>query len=171
MTVPRRDERSYGMTSFEAAQVRRAIALLSSMLNKPRAGDSTRNWPVQKFAETYLARNSTAEVGCHELLQFYKEVAASGELEPLSKAEFLRRLPPAMEATFGVLKSHNIKGERGRVRGFRGVGYRQDNRPITAAEVDPPIEPEIVLPEPDLDPKPPTGPMPMTFVRTDSPRI
>jgi len=37
--------------------------------------------------------------------------------------------------------------------------------------VEPPIEPEIVLPEPDLSPETLTGPPPVTVVWSSAPRL
>jgi hypothetical protein len=159
------------MTKTELDLLKRASAILASLIAEPTANPPRWRCPVQKFAETYLQRESGSDLSSAELWSLYSEIVATGELEGVSKAEFCRRLTGAMEAVFGVRKAHNLSRERGRVRGFRGVGYRPDDRPITAQELEPPIEPEIDLPEPDLDPKPPSDPMPMTFVRTSAPRI
>jgi len=68
----------------------------------------------------------TTDVTSAELWRFFAEVAASGEVRPLPKAEFLRRLPAVMARLFGSLKSHNIVRAGHRVRGFRGVDIRLD---------------------------------------------
>lgn len=66
-----------------------------------------------------------------ELWQFYREVAAAGEVEPLSKSEFMRRLPGVMEATFSVKKCHNIRRGAQTVRGFKSVSIAETACPVT----------------------------------------
>jgi len=89
------------------------------------------------FAQRYLQREPAEDVTSIELWQFYNEVAATGEIEPLPKAEFLRRLPAVMEAEFGARKCHNIQRAGHRVRGFHGVGIRLAACPPSVLEVEP----------------------------------
>jgi len=111
------------MTPNEINLARRALELLHRLLqDEPQVVDSTpRRCPVAQFARRYLVRDPSGEVTCTGLWQFYHEVAAAGEVEPLSKSEFLRRLPGVMEATFGVKKCHNIRRGTQTVRGFKSV--------------------------------------------------
>ena len=115
------------MTTTELDSIRRAVELLKRLLpeNEPHACDSSWRCPVARFAKRYLVRQPGCEVSSQELWQFYTEVSSSGELEPLPKAEFLRRIPTVMEETFGVKKSHAIAREGQTVRGFKGVGIRE----------------------------------------------
>jgi hypothetical protein len=71
-------------------------------------------------------RQPAADMSSAELWTFYKEVAASGELEPLTKQEFLRALPRAMMTVFGVKKCHTLKREDQTVRGFKSVTIRDE---------------------------------------------
>ena len=112
------------------------------------------NCPVKKFVEAHLVRHADKSVRCGDIHRLYEKLAMAGKLESISPPEFFRRLTPAMQSVFGVSKSHNVKGELGRVRGFCGIAFRSDSRPITRADLEPPIEPEFELPEPDLDPRP-----------------
>jgi hypothetical protein len=112
------------MTTSEIEVIRRTLELLHKLLpeGEPRAGGVTlQRCPVTQFAQQYLGREPGSCMTSAELWQFYSEVAASGELEPLSKSEFLRRLPGVMEAVFGVRKSHNVMRAGRRLRGFRSV--------------------------------------------------
>ena len=110
------------MTKTEIAAINRAIALLSSLTGEPYASvPLPRTCPVRVFAQRYLVRNPDNSMTCQEIWTFFAEVAASGEVEPLSKAQFLRRLPAVMGCVFGVRKSHHIERAGGRVRGFKGI--------------------------------------------------
>lgn len=142
------------MNKIEIDVLNQAVALLRSLTEKPTAATSTPGCPVKRFVEGYLTRHANMFVTCADLYQFYEGLAAAGKAEPLLSAEFFRRLSPAMEAVFGVKKCHNLLGPQGRVRGFHGVAFRIDGRPITREELEPPIEAEPELPEPDLDPRP-----------------
>ena len=116
------------MTSQDRDLIRRALDLLHKLVadDEPCESDpAPRCCPVALFAKRYLARDSASDLTSHELWQFFGEVAASGEVEPLSKTEFLRRLPGVMEAVFGVRESHNVLRTSGRVRGFRGITVRE----------------------------------------------
>jgi hypothetical protein len=96
---------------------------------------------VAVFARRYLLREPASDLTSAELWKFFAEVSASGELEPLSKAAFLSRLPGIMELTFGTRKSHNVQRGGRRLRGFRGVGIRLD----ACAPATPESEPERTL--------------------------
>jgi len=77
------------------------------------------------FVRRFLKRDAATAMTSAELWTFFAEVAAAGELESLSKSEFLRRLPGAMAAAFDVCKSHDIARGAHRVRGFKGIGLRE----------------------------------------------
>jgi hypothetical protein len=126
------------MTSKETDLIRRAIELLHQLVptEEPNGSDAPpRRCPALLFAQRYLERQTASDVTSAELWQFYREVAASGELEPLTKPAFQRALPGAMEAAFGVKKCHAIKRGRQTVRGFRGVGVREEACPATTLEL------------------------------------
>ncbi len=88
------------------------------------------------FVQHYLAPEHGSDMRSAELWGFYAEVAAAGELEPLSKAQFLRRLPGAMETAFGVKKSHSIMRGGQTVRGFKSVTIREETSPMTTLELE-----------------------------------
>ena len=122
------------MTSQERDLIRRALDLLHRVMppEEPYAGYPVRrDCPVALFNRRYLQREPASDLTSRELWKFFAEVSASGELEPLSKAEFLSRLPGIMELTFGLRKSHNVQRAGRRLRGFRGVGIRLDACPAT----------------------------------------
>jgi len=112
-------------------QIRRVLELLEPLLAKneqPLCDNfASRSCPVKYFAKRYLMREPTEDVTSAELWRFFAEVAASGQVLLLPKAEFLRRLPAVMERLFGALKSHNVERVGHRLRGFRGVGIRLDD--------------------------------------------
>ena len=117
------------MTSQERDLVRRALDLLHRLVppEEPYAVDPVRrSCPAALFARRYLLRESANDVTSAELWTFFAEVSASGEVEPLSKAEFFRRLPGVMESAFGVRKCHHIVRSSRCQRGFKGVGIRMD---------------------------------------------
>ena len=118
------------MTSQEHDLIRCALDLLHRLM-PPEERDAVclvrRDCPVALFARRFLLREPANDLSSKELWKFFAEVAASGELQPLSKAEFLRRLPGVLELTFGLRKSHNVQRAGRRVRGFRGVGIRLDD--------------------------------------------
>jgi hypothetical protein len=146
------------MTSSEIAGVRRAIALLSSLVDEPCAAASSGRCPVRAFISKYFVREPSSAVSTLELWQFYTEVVDAGEADRLTKQVFLRRLTSVMAAVFGVKKSHNITTPTGRARGFRGIGYDQSDWPIRAENYQPAIFPEVIF-EPDLS-LPPVVPDP-----------
>ncbi len=128
------------MTRSEIDLIRSAIKLLHRLApdDELRACDLTpRRCPVLTFAKRYIIRDPASDLTSQELWQFFGEVSAAGELEPLSRAEFLRRLPAVMEMVFGVRKSHGIQRSDGRVRGFRGITVREHVIPPTVVELEP----------------------------------
>ncbi|MGO8928085.1 MAG: hypothetical protein ACLQU3_14530 [Limisphaerales bacterium] len=128
------------MTSQERDLVRRALNLLHRLMppEEPYAGYPVRpDCPVALFARRFLLREPASDLTSAELRTFFAEVSASGEVEPLSKAEFLSRLPAVMESVFGARKCHNIQRNGRRVRGFRGVGIRLDTCAPATMELEP----------------------------------
>jgi hypothetical protein len=127
------------MTKSEIARIRSALELLHELVppEEPHPGSpAPRRCPVTLFAQRYLAPEPGSDLASKELWKFFAEVAATRELEPLSKAEFLSRLPGVMELTFDLRKSHNIQRAGRRVRGFCGVGIRLDPCPPDVLEVE-----------------------------------
>jgi hypothetical protein len=121
------------MTTHEIQIVQHALAILHRLVpdDEPRAVDLTpRQCPVQAFAKHFLVRDPNGDVSCSQLWDFFAEVAAAGEVEQLSRAEFLRVLPGAMAAVFDARKSHAIKRDGKVVRGFRGVTIREEVMPV-----------------------------------------
>src|SRR5450759_3385118 len=110
------------MTSKETDLIRRAIELLHQLVppEGPHAGGpAPRRCPVTLFAQRYLVREPTSDVTVEELWQFFKDVAASGELDALTQTAFQRALPGAMEGAFCVKKCRAIKRGLQAVRGFK----------------------------------------------------
>lgn len=135
-------------------------------LNEPASGQS----PVDDFVRDNFMCEASSDFSGVELWGIYCEAVNIKEVPPLKKVTFLKQLPGAMERVFGIRRSHNIRREGSRVRGFKGLGPRPLDRPITAAELELPIEPELVY-EPDLDPEPITEPWPVTIVCSPVPRV
>jgi hypothetical protein len=127
------------MTQQQIDLIRRALETLHRLLpdGEARPGVSApRRCPVALFAKQHLMRDLTIDMTSQELWMFYSEVAAAGEVEPLSKSDFLRRLPGVMEAGFSARKAHNIERGGRRVRGFRGVTIRLDTPAPDVIEVE-----------------------------------
>ena len=125
------------MTSQERDLILRALDLLHRLMppEEPSAVFPVlRNCPVVLFVRRYLVREPGSDLTSNELWTFFAEVWASGEVEPVSKSEFLSRLTGVMELAFAVRKSHNIQRAGRRVRGFRGVGIRLDTCAPAAPE-------------------------------------
>jgi hypothetical protein len=126
------DERvlgSYRVTRSEIDLIHRALQALHKLVpdRETRGRDPTlRPCPVFAFAKHYLVRQPGVDMSTAELWTFYQEVAATGEVEALSRQEFLRALPGAMAMLFGVSKSHTVKREGKTVRGFKSVTIRED---------------------------------------------
>ncbi len=117
------------MTLQERDLICRAVELLQRLVppEEPYSVDPVRrDCPVALFARHYLLREPASDVTSRELWTFFSEVSSSGEVEPVSKSEFLSRLPGVMELAFAVRKSHNVMRDGRRVRGFKGVGIRMD---------------------------------------------
>jgi hypothetical protein len=117
------------MTTSEIDLIRSALQLLHKLVpdDEPRACDSTpRPCPVVRFAKRYLMRQPGEDMTSAELWTFYAEVAAAGESEPLTKQEFLRALPGAMAAAFGLKKCHAVQRDGQNLRGFRSVTIREE---------------------------------------------
>ena len=127
------------MTKSEIDLIRRALDLLHKLVpdDEPRAVDPPRRSPVATFAKRFLARQAGADVTSCELWQFFTEIVAAGELEPLTKPEFQRALPGAMEATFGVKRCHSIRRDGKAVRGFKSVTVREQALPANSSDIEP----------------------------------
>ena len=115
------------MKPSEEQIIRRAIALLSSLIDEPQvcAGIPWRS-PVRMFVQEYLAPNPDADISCAELWSFFQEIVQSGELQPMRKSAFFRQLPTTMEAAYQVRRCHNVMRSGRRVRGFKGISIRMD---------------------------------------------
>ena len=128
------------MTSQERDLIRRALDLLHRLIppEEPDAAHPVpRDCPVALFARRYLLREPASDLTSKELWTFFAEVSSSGEVEPLSKAEFLSRLPGVMELAFNVRKSHNLIRSGRRQRGFKSIGFRLDDGSPAAMKVEP----------------------------------
>lgn len=128
------------MTRNEIDLIRRALTLLHKLIpdDEPReVNPVTRRCPVVLFAKRFLARDPASDLTSQELWQFYAEVAAAGELEPLTKQEFLRALPGAMAAAFGVNKCHSIERDGQTLRGFKSVTVREHALGPSVFELEP----------------------------------
>jgi len=128
------------MTRSELDLIRRALQLLHKIVPDDEIYELhpvRRQCPVISFARRYLMRQPGADMTTAELWKFYAEVAAAGESEPLTKQEFLRALPGAMAAAFGVNKCHSIRRDGQTVRGFKSVTIRDEASPVMALEVEP----------------------------------
>jgi len=128
------------MTKSEIDLIRRALQLLHKLVpdDEPRAYNLTpRRCPVVAFVKRFLQRQPGADMTTAELWRFYAEVAAAGESEPLTRQEFLRALPGAMAAAFGLRKCHTVRRGKQTVRGFNSVTIRDEASPATSLEVQP----------------------------------
>ena len=107
--------------------VRDAIELLQRLTSSdsPRI-PTAQSCPVTRFAAHYLIRDLSCDMTCAELWQFYREVVGVGEAQPLTKHEFLRALPSAIKASFGIRKCHSIERNGSKLRGFKSVTLRED---------------------------------------------
>lgn len=116
------------MTESEKESIHRAIELLQAVVSgaAPRPeGPSTRPCPVVRFARQYLMRYPGADITVDDLWSFYHEVALAGEAELLTRRQFDRILPRAMEEAFGVKKSHSVRRDNRSRRGFKTVTIRE----------------------------------------------
>jgi hypothetical protein len=128
------------MTKSEIAVIHRALDLLHQLVPSEEpypGGPAPWRSPVHQFIKEYLVREPGGDMSCAELWRFYTEIVAAGELEPLTKQEFLRKLPGALEATFGVKKCHNVERDGAKVRGFKSVTIREETSPTTPLEPEP----------------------------------
>jgi hypothetical protein len=89
------------------------------------------------FAKRHLARHHGSDLVNAELRQFYAVAASTGELEPLTKQKFLRALPGALAATFGLGKGQSIERDRQARLGFKWVTIREDAHSVTPLEFEP----------------------------------
>ena len=116
------------MTESEKESIHRAIEVLQTVASgaAPRPEDSsTRPCPVVRFARQYLMRDPGADITVDDLWSFYHEVAVAGEAELMTRRQFYRILPRAMEEAFGVKKSHSVRRDNGARRGFKTVTIRE----------------------------------------------
>ncbi len=117
------------MTRSEIELIQQALHALHKLVpeDEPRASDPRpRPCPIITFAQRYLVRQPGTDMSSAQLWTFYEEVAAAGEVEPLTKQEFLRALPGAMAGVFGVRNCHTIKRDGHTLRGFKSVTIRED---------------------------------------------
>jgi hypothetical protein len=128
------------MTSQESNLIRHAIALLQKLApsDEPSAVDyPTRRDPIMRFVQQYLTQVPDTDVSCNELWAFYSEISASRELPPMRKATFFRKLPAALEMTYGAKKCHSISRDGRTLRGFKSVTIREHTSPVGTLEVEP----------------------------------
>ncbi len=113
------------MKPSEEQTIRRAIALLSSMIDMPQEFLPV-PWysPVRQFVEKYLCPDPQADLASEEAWTFFQEIVQAGELTPVSRAVFLRQVPTIIEAAHGLRKSHHVERSGRRVRGFKGITSR-----------------------------------------------
>jgi hypothetical protein len=111
------------MQVFESAS--KIMGLTDSEEPHP-GGPAPRRCSVTKFAAQYLMRDPAQDMTSAELWRFYSEIAAAGELEALTRQEFLRALPGAIEVTFGVEKCHAIRRDGQTLRGFKSVTISEE---------------------------------------------
>jgi len=127
------------MTKYEHDLIRQTLNILHRLVpcDEPHASYSEpRRDPVVVFAKHYLQRSPASDLSTAELYQFYREIAATGELEPLAEAQFLRKLTGVMAAVFDARKSHAIRRGDKTVRGFRGVSIREQAVPVEHLVLD-----------------------------------
>ena len=127
------------MTKYENDLIRQTLNILHRLVpcDEPQAGYSEpRRDPVVVFCKHYLRRAPAADLSTAELYRFYCEIAATGELEPLAEAQFLRKLTGVMAAVFDARKSHAIMRDGHTVRGFRGVEIREQAVPVEHLVLD-----------------------------------
>ena len=128
------------MTESEIDLIRRAIEILSRLVppdERHAGGPAPRRCPVTQFATHYLIRDPGQDMTTAELWRFYAEVAAAGESEPLTRQEFLRALPGAMAAAYGLRKCHTVRRDGQTLRGFKSVTIREEASPVRTLEVEP----------------------------------
>ncbi|MCW5550897.1 MAG: hypothetical protein KIS67_01900 [Verrucomicrobiae bacterium] len=113
------------MKPSEEQTIRRAIALLSSMIDTPQEClPAPWHSPVRQFVEKYLCPDPQAELASEEAWTFFQEIVQAGELAAIRRAVFLRQLPTIVEAVYGLRKSHHVERSGRRVRGFKGIAIR-----------------------------------------------
>lgn len=128
------------MTTSEIDLIRSALQLLHKLVPEDElrtCHPTPRPCPVILFIKRYLVRQPGADMTTTELWRFYSEVAASGESELLTKQEFLRALPGAMAAAFGLRKCHTVQRDGQTLRGFKSVTIRDEANPVTTLEAEP----------------------------------
>jgi len=127
------------MTTQEIQIVQQALGILHRLVpdDEPRGLDPRpRHCPVQAFAKRNLVLNPVRDMTTQELWEFYSEVAIAGEAERLSRAVFLRVLPGAMAAVFGLRKSHAIRRSEQTMRGFSGITIQEQATPMEHLVID-----------------------------------
>ena len=116
------------MTNTQIQTVRRAISLLSALIDEPKPCAAVPfQSPIRRFVQEFIAPDPKTDLSCAEAWQYFQEVAQAGELQSMRKSIFLRQLPTIMEAAYQVRRSHSIVRSGRRVRGFRGVGIKMDS--------------------------------------------
>ena len=115
------------MNENQIAQLNHALAIIrAAIIEQPLTG-RTGNCPV--ILHVYQRLKPTPrdfDLSCEELWDSYCQHVESGDQPYLQKAEFLRRLPFAINHVFNIKKSHNIIRNGRRVRGFKGLIHHGD---------------------------------------------
>ena len=143
------------MPETTSSLIRQAIEILRKSLEETNHETLTpQQRALDEYNREFLMLEIGSDISCAEMLEMFNEAAQKGFVSRMEKAEFLLFLKGSMRRVFGVGKSHNIRREGRRVRGFKGIGPRSIGEAPTAADLEPPIEPELVLDPPDLDLRP-----------------
>jgi len=122
------------MTDAQVELIRRAIELLQGLLpdgEQRPVRPASRPCPVLEFARRYLVHDAASDVTSRELWVFFSEIVDAGELEPLTQRAFQRALSESMQLVLQVKKSHSVQRGDQALRGFKGVGIREEACPAT----------------------------------------
>ncbi len=115
-----------GMNANEAAALAKLINELQNLLpaghSAAEADDDSH--AVRRFLRERLCRHPAGAIRSADLWAAFTDKIMEGQFPPISKNRFLRLLPAAMQAEFGIGKSHSIKQDDGVARGFHGVFFR-----------------------------------------------
>ena len=115
------------MTNQEAAKLGELIEQLGHLLPAAytaAAGQDADIQTIRAFVRERLQPNPKLAVTTASIWRVYTEVMDQRERAMLPKNRFLRLLPAAMFAEFGVRKCHRVQMNSGAARGFLGVCFR-----------------------------------------------